>query len=119
MSTAISQILKAYLDGHIDFDTFEDRLIPLAWESHGADLDTVDQVAAEVACVKDGVLDEVTFRARIGDIVARCSDIVWPIYLLAEESQTSIRTGQHGSEICLNYQEPVGTVDHHLSVKLV
>lgn len=65
------QIIRAYLDGEIDFDTFEDRFVPLAWELHGADLDTVDQVTAEIACVKDGVLDEDTFRSRMSEVVAQ------------------------------------------------
>ena len=69
MSAMISQMLRAHLDGDIDFDTFEDRFVRLAWESHGADLHTVDQVTAEIACVKDGTLDEGTFRARISEVV--------------------------------------------------
>ena len=71
MSAMIFQMLRAYLDGKIDFDTFEDRFVPLAWESRGADLDTVDRVTAEIACVKDGVLDEDTFRSRMSEIVAQ------------------------------------------------
>ena len=71
MRATIFQMLRAYLDDEIDFDTFEDRFVPLAWESRGADLDTVDQVTAEIACVKDGVLDEDTFRARMSEIVAQ------------------------------------------------
>ena len=118
MRAMIFQMLRAYLDREIDFDTFEDRVILLAWESQGADLDTVDQVAAEIACVKDGVLDEDTFRARIGEMAAQGTDMVWQIYLLPKESRTSIRTIQHSSDTCLSYQEPAGTVNHHLSLRL-
>lgn len=71
MRTTIFQTLRAYLGDEIDFDTFEDRFVPLAWKSRGADLDIVDQVTAEISCVKDGVLDEDTFRARMSEVVAQ------------------------------------------------
>ena len=77
----IRKLLTSYSIGELDFESLEDLVIPLAWEQDGPAEDVVDQVAAEIALVKDGASDEETFRARIGEIV------VSPSHLLARNRQ--------------------------------
>ena len=71
MKDEILEILREYLSGGMDIDALEDGVIPLAWSVEGEDADLVDEIAAELAYVKDGVLDEATFRTRMAGIVAR------------------------------------------------
>ena len=66
----ILELLTSYSMGNLDFESLEDHVIPLAWEDNCPAQDVVDQVAAEIALVKDGASDEETFRARVGEIVA-------------------------------------------------
>ena len=53
MNARILEILRSYLIGDIDFNTLEDRVIPLAWEVDDEYRDFVDQIAVEIAYVKD------------------------------------------------------------------
>ena len=69
MNARILEILRSYLIGDIDFNTLEDRVIPLAWEVDDEDRDFVDQIAVEIAYVKDDTSDEVLFRVRIADML--------------------------------------------------
>ena len=66
----IRKLLTSYSIGELDFESLEDLVIPLAWEQDGPARDVVDQVAAEIALVKDGTSDEAMFRERIWEIVA-------------------------------------------------
>ena len=68
MRDEILAMLGAYADGAVDLDSLEDSVIPLMWEADGSDLDLIDRVAAEMACVKDGSVDEATFRVRAREI---------------------------------------------------
>ena len=68
MNSSILELLSSYLIGDLDFDSFEDLVIPLAWEADGPEQDLIDRIAAEIALVKDGVSDETMFRARIEEI---------------------------------------------------
>ena len=69
MNSRVFEILRSYLIGDIDFDTLEDRVIPLAWEVDGEDRDLVDQIAVEIAYVKDDASDENLFRVRVADLI--------------------------------------------------
>ena len=69
MNSRIFEILRSYLIGDIDFDTLEDRVIPLAWEVDGEDRDLVDQIAVEISYVKDDASDEDLFKVRIADML--------------------------------------------------
>ena len=69
MNSRIFEILRPYLIGDIDFDTLEDRVIPLAWEVDGEDRDLVDQIAVEISYVKDDASAENLFRVRVADLI--------------------------------------------------
>ena len=68
MNSRVLELLNGYLIGDLDFDSFEDLVIPLAWESDSPAQDVVDQIAAEIALVKDGASDDATFRVRVAGI---------------------------------------------------
>ena len=65
----ILELLTSYSMGDLDFESLEDHVIPLAWVD-GPAQDVIDQIAAEIALVKDGASDEAMFRARVEEIVA-------------------------------------------------
>ena len=62
--------LKRYLNGEIDLDALEERIIPLAWDAEFADQDLVDELFIEIAYINDGVSDEDIFRERVSKIAA-------------------------------------------------
>ena len=70
MNSRVLELLTGYLIGDLDFESFEDLIIPLAWDSEITAQDVVDQIAAEIALVKDGASDDATFRVRIAEIAA-------------------------------------------------
>ena len=69
MNARILEILRSYLIGDIDFNTLEDRVIPLAWEVDDEYRDFVDQIAVEISYVKDDASDEDLFRVRVADLI--------------------------------------------------
>lgn len=62
------ETLKLYLDGDIDIDALEERVISLAWDAEFEEQYLIDQVAIELSYIKDGLSDEGTFRARVAKI---------------------------------------------------
>ncbi len=76
MNNRVLDALRLYLIGEIDFESLEDRVIPLAWDAKCDDRDLVDQVAVEISYVKDAVSDEVLFRSRIAELAAPEADLV-------------------------------------------
>ena len=62
------EALKLYLDGDIDIDTLEERVISLAWDAEFEEQHLIDQVAIELSYIKDRLSDEGAFRARIAEI---------------------------------------------------
>lgn len=64
------EALKLYLNGDIDIDALEERVISLAWDAEFEDQHLIDKVAIELSYIKDGVSDEAAFRARIAKIAA-------------------------------------------------
>ena len=77
MDAVILEMLRSYLNGDFDFDSLENRIIPLAWEVDGGDRDLVDQIAVEIAYVKDELSDEATFKARVAEIAALQRDVMF------------------------------------------
>lgn len=71
MDDQILKVVSLYLDGGIDFDSLEDRIIPLAFKADPKRGGLVYQLVAEIAYVKDRVSDEPTFKARVTEIVSR------------------------------------------------
>ena len=71
MTDNILEALKLYLDGDIDLDTLEYRVITLLWDDETEDQDLVDQIAVELVYIKDGVSDESTFRTRMAEIASQ------------------------------------------------
>ena len=78
MTDKILETLRLYLIGDIDLDSLEDRIIPFAWDTEFTDQDLIDQIAVEIAYIKDGVSDESTFRKRIAEIARRVPTTVNP-----------------------------------------
>ena len=68
MTDKVLETLRLYLLGDIDLDSLEDRIIPFAWDTEFADQDLIDQIAVEIAYIKDGVSDESLFKARMAEI---------------------------------------------------
>ncbi len=64
------QALNLYLSGRIDFDSLEDRVIPLAWEPPRGDHDLIYAILIEIAYIKDGASDETIFRDRLAKLAA-------------------------------------------------
>ena len=62
--------LKRYLDGDMDLDALEHRIIPLAWDAEFADQDLVDEICIEIAYINDGVSNEDIFRERVSQLAA-------------------------------------------------
>ncbi len=71
MTDNILEALKLYLDGDIDLDTLEYRVITLLWDDETEDQDLVDQIAVELVYIKDGVSDESIFRTRMAEIASQ------------------------------------------------
>ena len=76
MNNRVLGALRRYLIGEIDFETLEDRVIPLAWDAKSGDQDLIDQVAVEISYVKDAVSDEILFRSRMAELAAPKADLV-------------------------------------------
>ena len=64
------EVLKLYLNGDIDIDALEERVISLAWDAEFEDQRLIDKVAIELSYIKDGGSDEAVFRARVAKIAA-------------------------------------------------
>ena len=79
MKDKILEVLREYLSGGMDIDALEDQVIPLAWSVEGEDADLIDEIAAELAYIKDRVLDESVFKTRMAGIVARRRVGVQPV----------------------------------------
>ena len=71
MTGEVPEMLRLYLNDHIDFDALEDRLLPFALSPQDEDeRDMVDLVFAEYYCVRDGTSSEPFFKERIAQLVA-------------------------------------------------
>ena len=72
MTNIILETLKLYLNGDIDLDSLEDRIIPLVWSVQlEEDRDLIAQIAVELVYIKDGLSDESIFRTRMAEIANR------------------------------------------------
>ena len=68
MTDEILETIRLYLNGDIDLDTLEYRVITLAWDDEFEDQDLVDRIAIELVYIKDGLSDESAFRTRMAEI---------------------------------------------------
>ena len=64
------EALELYLNGDIDIDALEERVISLTWDAEFEEQYLIDQVAIELSYIKDGLSDEGAFRARIAKMIA-------------------------------------------------
>ena len=71
MTDNILEALKLYLDGDIDLDSLEYRVITLTRDDETEDQDLVDQIAVKLVYIKDGVSDESIFRTRMAEIASQ------------------------------------------------
>ena len=71
MTDIILETLRLYLNGDIDLDTLEYRVITLTWDDKSVDQDLVDRIAVELVYIKDGFSDEELFRTRIAEIASQ------------------------------------------------
>ncbi len=69
-------VLELYLNGDIDFDALEERIVTLSWDPEHEDHDLVGLVLIEICYIKDGVSDEEIFRARVAEAAAPMRDVV-------------------------------------------
>ena len=76
MTDIILETLRLYLNGDIDLDTLEDRIIPLLWSAQlEAERDLIAEIAVELIYIKDGLSDEPLFRTRVTDILAQAQGV--------------------------------------------
>ncbi len=71
MKDNVLKALKLYLNGEIDLDALEYRVITLAWDDKLEDQDLVDRIAVELVYIMDGVSDESIFRTRMAEIASQ------------------------------------------------
>ena len=71
MKDNVLKALKLYLNGEIDLDALEYRVITLAWDDKLEDQDFVDRIAVELVYIMDGVSDESIFRTRMAEIASQ------------------------------------------------
>ena len=71
MRANILEAIELYLNGDIDLDSLEYRVITLTWDDKSVDQDLVDRIAVELVYIKDGFSDEALFRTRIAEIASR------------------------------------------------
>ena len=71
MTNKIHETIRLYLNGDIDLDTLEYRVITLAWDDEFEDRDLIAQIAVELVYIKDGLTDERAFRTRIAEIASQ------------------------------------------------
>ena len=72
MTDIILETLGLYLNGDIDIDSLEDRIIPLLWSAQlEEERDLIAQIAVELVYIKDGLSDESIFRTRIAEIASQ------------------------------------------------
>ena len=62
--------LKRYLNGDIDLDALEERIIPLAWDNDFKDQELIGELFIEIAYFNDGISNEHIFRERVSKIAA-------------------------------------------------
>ena len=99
--------LNLYLNGDIDLDTLEERIIPLTWDTEFEDQDLIDLVSIEIAYINDGVSEESAFRERVGEIAAyRRESIIITI------NDKSGETFDNNSVIHITYKQPKPTIDY-------
>lgn len=69
MTDEIFETLQLYLNGDIDIDSLEDRIIPLLWSAQlEEERDLIAHIAVELVYIKDGLSDESDFRTRMAEI---------------------------------------------------
>ena len=76
MKDNILEALELYLNGDIDLDSLEYRVITLTWDDKSIDQDLVDRIAIELVYIKDGLSDESIFRTRVAEILAQAQSTV-------------------------------------------
>ena len=76
MSDNIIRAIKLYLNGDIDLDTLERRVITLAWDDEFEDQELVDRIAVKLVYIMDGVSDESIFRTRVAEIASQVPTVV-------------------------------------------
>ncbi len=71
MAGIILETIRLYLNGDIDLDTLEDRVIPFIWDDDFKDQDLLNEILAELIYIKDGLSDESIFRERVSEIASQ------------------------------------------------
>lgn len=61
------EYLKLYLNGDIDFEALEERIIPLGFDDEFEYQDLIDLIFIEIAYIYDGLSDEPLFRERLAE----------------------------------------------------
>ena len=64
------ETLSLYLNGEIDFEALEERIIPLGFDDTFEHQDLVDLITIEIAYILDGISDEPLFRERVVEAVS-------------------------------------------------
>ena len=65
------QSLELYLNGAIDFETFEDQIVWLAFDAEATEEAIVFELLTEIIYVRDGLSDDEMFRARANKLLPK------------------------------------------------
>lgn len=108
------EALTCYLNGEIDLDSLEERIIPLAWDDEFKDQDLIDLISIEIAYLNDLVSDESIFRNRMASVAASKESIVVSIGDRTDESQVSDKTGSIAEMHFIPYKAASLTTDYQI-----
>ena len=93
MDERISGAISNYLIGSIEFDSLEDHLVPLAWDSDIKSPKTLDDVLFALIHFKDGLFDEPTLRSKLEAILLSGD----PVIEISPVPSASSRSGNNAS----------------------
>ena len=112
------EALTRYLNGEIDLDSLEERIIPLAWDDKFENQDLVDLITIEIAYINDGVSDELTFRSRMAEFIALRQNIAITLDDRVGEFRVSNVTGNLGNVHFTTYEPPRPTTEYTFAAEL-
>ena len=106
MNDQLLSLLSLYIDGKITAEVIDTWIALNIWDATGHDRDLIDQVAVELAYLKDGLSDESDFRTRM-------AEILYPSVTLdtRPEVPVSQTIGTASSNVTVTSRNPAEVID--------
>lgn len=106
MTDQLLSLLSLYIDGNIVEEDIDNWIALNIWDATGHDRDLIDQVAVELAYLKDGLSDESAFRTRLAEILC-------PSVTLDTRPEVSISQaiGTASSNVTVTSRNPAEVID--------